>query len=358
MKKKIIIGLALVIILAIVAGALFWYWMGQPLYRPGMVGSDTDLISSLNPPAQQPEQDFWRVEPNIKLRFQAEGFGPKVLIIHGGPGNPFSRPWSGLEPLTASHEFFYYHQRGCGDSTRPINTFSSSNYRKNLAALDKALGIGTQIADMERIRRIMGEEKLTIIGHSYGAFLASMYAVEFPDRVKGLVLIAPANLLVMPIKGGGLFEQVKSLLPENLKEEYADYLDSYLDYGGIFSKSESELAELNSRFIKYYKIALEVMGFTLPPESSLESSAGWMVHAQYFGLGKRHDYRSALENVTAPVLVLHGEKDLQPESASRMYADLFPNAQFQIIQNASHFPFSENPKAFSDRVKKFLADLN
>ncbi|MBW2623935.1 MAG: alpha/beta fold hydrolase, partial [Deltaproteobacteria bacterium] len=293
MKKKIAIGLSLIVVLLIIAGGLFWYWMGQPLYRPGMVGSDQDLVSSLNPPALQPDQDFWRVEPDIKLYFQAKGSGQKVLVVHGGPGIPFSRPWSGLQPLTASHEFFYYHQRGSGDSTRPINKFSSSNYRKNLIALDKALGIGTQIADMERIRRIMGEEKLTIIGHSYGAFLASMYAAEFPDRVKGLVLIAPADLLVMPIKGGGLFEHVKSLLPKNLHDEYDDYLDSYFDYKGIFSKSEAELAELNSRFVKYYKTALGVIGFTLPPESSLERSAGWMVHAQYFGLGKRHDYRSA-----------------------------------------------------------------
>ena len=358
MKKKITIGLSVVILLVIMAGALFWYWMGQPLYKPGMVRSAEGSSYVLTPPAQPKEKNFWRVEPDIKLFFQTQGSGQKVLMLHGGPGIPFAQPWSGLRPLTASHQFLYYHQRGCGQSTKPVDKFSSSNYRRNLTALDKALGIGAQIADIERIRRTIGEEKLIIIGHSYGAFLASMYAAEFPNRVKALILIAPANLLLMPIKGGGLFEEVKKLLPENLKDEYSDYLKQYFNYGKIFSRTESELAELNSRFVKYYKIALKTRGFTPPPESSLEESAGWMVHAQYFGLGRRHDYRSALEFVIAPVLVIHGEKDLQPESASRMYADLFPNAKFQIIKNTSHFPFSEDPEVFSEIVGKFLEGLN
>jgi pimeloyl-ACP methyl ester carboxylesterase len=46
------------------------------------------------------------------------------------------------------------------------------------------------------------------------------------------------------------------------------------------------------------------------------------------------------------------------EEASRMYADLFPNAEFQIIKNTSHFPFSENPETFSKIVGNFLQDLN
>jgi proline iminopeptidase len=83
-----------------------------------------------------------------------------------------------------------------------------------------------------------------------------------------------------------------------------------------------------------------------------------MVHAQSFGMGRRHDYRNGLEFVIAPVLVIHGEKDLQSEKASRMYADLFPNAEFQIIKNTSHFPFSENPETFSKIVGNFLQDLN
>jgi pimeloyl-ACP methyl ester carboxylesterase len=48
---------------------------------------------------------------------------------------------------------------------------------------------------------------------------------------------------------------------------------------------------------------------------------------------------------------------LQSEAASRQYADLFPNAQFLVLPNASHFAFAEQPDAFAQVVGDFLKKL-
>ena len=80
-----------------------------------------------------------------------------------------------------------------------------------------------------------------------------------------------------------------------------------------------------------------------------------MVSAMYVSMGRQHDYRKALKTVQAPVLVIHGEGDLQSESASRTYADLFPNAQFTVIGDVGHFPFYEEPGIFSEAVAEFLS---
>jgi pimeloyl-ACP methyl ester carboxylesterase len=61
--------------------------------------------------------------------------------------------------------------------------------------------------------------------------------------------------------------------------------------------------------------------------------------------------------VTAPVLVLHGEKDIQPAQASQAYANLFPHAQFVLIPQAGHFPFDDQPAEFSKAVSSFLNSL-
>jgi pimeloyl-ACP methyl ester carboxylesterase len=50
--------------------------------------------------------------------------------------------------LNDRFKFFYYHQRGCGRSTRPITGFPSANYPANVAALQKALGIPAHLADI------------------------------------------------------------------------------------------------------------------------------------------------------------------------------------------------------------------
>jgi pimeloyl-ACP methyl ester carboxylesterase len=78
----------------------------------------------------------------------------------------------------------------------------------------------------------------------------------------------------------------------------------------------------------------------------------------YFSMGRRHDYRAALKNIKAPVLVLHGDKDIQSESASRAYVQALPNAKFQVVNGAGHFSFLDTPADFSREVGEFLKAVN
>ena len=351
MKKIIVIVVSVLLVLILVAGAFFWYTMVKPLYEPGMVRAGENLRAPLTPPEQSGDEHFWNVEGDIQLYHFSEGEGRNVLIVHGGPGYPHSELWPGLEPLTNEYEFHYYDQRGCGQSTRPIDTFSSSNYYANMTTLDKTLGIGAQVADIERIRQILGEEKLVLIGHSFGGFLASLYAAEFPERVEAMILVAPADVLVMPQKDGGLFEEVRKRLPEDMQEDYAAYLKEYLDFKNIFSKSEPDLVALNEEFVKYYEAVFE----TSIPEQG--RPGGWMVWAMYLSMGTRHEYRDALKDANVPVLVIHGANDLQTEKASRTYVDAFPNARFHVIEDATHFSFYEQPEDFAEVTSEFLSEL-
>jgi proline iminopeptidase len=349
MKIAIIVGVVVIGFLLAV-GIYFWYQMQQPLYKPGMVRAGKNLRASLNPPEQSGGADFWQVENDIQLYHFSAGAGRNVLIVHGGPGYPYRQSWTGLEPLTSRYQFHYYDQRGCGHSTRPIDTFESGNYFQNVKMLDKTLGLGAQIADIERIRQILGEEKIILIGHSWGAFLTALYAAEFPENVEAVIFVAPAPMLIFPMDDDGLFEQVKQKLPEDMQAEYDDYLVRYFDFRNIFANSEADLIALSNEFVKYYAAAEENYDTPLPEP---DEAGGWMVWAGYFGMGQRHDYTDALKNVNVPVLILHGQNDMQSEAASRSY-EVFPNSTFQVIENATHFPFEERPEAFATVVSEFL----
>ena len=358
-KRIILSTIAVVLLLFVGVAVWFWFMMGKPLYEPGMVRMEKDLRSPLTPPTQPGEADFWTMEKGVKLYHYAVGEGPAVLVIHGGPGNPMREPMEGLKPFLHSYRFHYFDQRGCGRSTRPVDRFVSANYYQNMLRLDRALGLGAQIADIERIRRILGEEKLILIGHSFGGFLAALYAAEFPEHVKGLILISPANVLVMPVDDGGLFAAIERSLPENRKPEYQKFIEDYFSYGSIFSNSDSTLAHKNGRVFTYYEEATRNRGLPLPAQATgdLKEVGGWMVQATYMSMGKSHDYRAPLQKVEAPVLVIHGENDMQPESASRIYAQVFPHARFAVIRHAAHFSYIEQPEEFSHVVGEFLSEL-
>ncbi|MBI5294073.1 MAG: alpha/beta hydrolase [Chloroflexi bacterium] len=351
MKRKILlIALGATLLLLGLGAGWFWYMSTQPLYKPGML---REMGTALTPPNQPDGSQKWLVESNIELNHFAVGEGRNVLIIHGGPGMPFLEPMSGLESLSGKYRFHYYDQRGCGESTRPIDRFESTNMYQNMTELDQTLGLGAQIADIERIRQILGDDKLILVGHSWGGFLASLYAAEFPEHVEALILVSPANTLVMPQPeaDSDLFASVRAKLPADQQPEFDAFMKEYMNFNTLFQKSEADLIAMNEQFGKYYVQVVDVESTPMPKQGK---PGGWMTWGMYVSMGQRHDYRGALKNVTVPVLVIHGADDLQSEAASYLYVEAFPNAGFAIIENAGHFSFEQQPGQFAKIVSDFL----
>jgi proline iminopeptidase len=355
MIKTVLIVVALIGLVVALLGLWIWHMMGNPFYEPGMVRSGKGGLPSLDPPSQESNDEYWRVEDGIQLHYFAVGDGPPVLVVHGGPGMPFAEAMPALRSLENDYTFYYYDQRGAGKSTRPFDRFATGSYYNNMIELERTLGIGAQIADIERVRRLLGVERLTIIGHSFGAFLATLYACEFPERVEAMVLVAPANLLVLPNPDAGLFEAIAAHLPADYRREYEQFLKTYMDYGKLFSESEAVWAERNRTMGRYFLIAA---GQEPGQEADKRSptNGGWMVQAMYLSMGKRHDYRSALAAVTAPVLVVHGENDLIPLAASESYVKCLPNARLHVLRDAGHFTFQKLPDGFGEAVRGFLSE--
>ena len=354
MMKIVLIVIVIVVIVAVGAGFYVWNSMQKPLYEPGMVRDGQNLRDSLTPPEQSVDGEFWQVEPDIQLHHFAVGEGRNVLIIHGGPGQPYVEAWPGLADLTDEYQFHFYDQRGAGKSTRPIDRFESKNFYANAKQLEETLGLSTQIADIERIRQILGEEKLIIIGHSFGAFQAALYAAEFPEHVESLVLVTPAPMLLMPMEVPGLFDTVETLLPEEMHADYQIWLENYFDFRNLFERTDAELVALNEEFARYYLAATASENLATPEVEGV-NPGGWMVHAMYMSMGQKHDYRPAMDVVTSPVLIIHAAEDFQTEEASRTYLEVFPEAQFEIIEGAGHTVFYDQPERFAQVVGGFLS---
>lgn len=353
-RKGILIA-GLIIVAFVGLGSYYFFSMiGKPMYESGMVRNEVNLSAPLVPPAQNPnEVNFWQVENDVKLHHFTEGSGKPILVLHGGPGYPFSEAPAGFSALRDEYQFVYYDQRGSGKSTRPFDAFPDASFYQNLKALEKKLGLGAQIADIERIRQILNVEKVSIIGHSFGALIATLYAAEFPSHVESLVLVSPADLLLMPNPEGDLYAQVEALLPEGMKAEFVEYQQKFMDFANVFELSEQEIIDLNDEFGKFYEAAAKNKGTPLPEFSSWSRSGGWMVMAMFFSIGEKNDYRPLLKTIDVPVLVVHGAKDLQPQSASDMYVNAFPNAELTVIDDAGHFSFVEKPQEFADALREF-----
>lgn len=99
--------------------------------------------------------------------------GQPALLLHGGPGggcNPTMRRFHDPE----HYRIILFDQRGCGRSTPYASLEANTTWHL--------------VADMERLREVLGIERWQVFGGSWGSTLALAYAQTHPDRVESLIL--------------------------------------------------------------------------------------------------------------------------------------------------------------------------
>ena len=303
----------------------------------------------------------------ISIRSENPVALPPILAIHGGPGMPAPGTWPALDALgEIGFRVHYYHQRGSGLSSRPVDRFDGENWKKNSRVLYTALGVSRQISDIEEIRKILSAERIILIGHSYGGFLASLYAAEFPDRVAALVLIAPASVVRMPVGDPGLYSIVEGNLSQDNVEAYSAWQEEYFNYKSIWERDEKDNIALNNGLGPFWEEAvknfaieaaesapgIEPWGQSAPFDENL--TGGWIQPAIFLSLGRRYDMGPAFSRISAPTLLTVGTMDLAsgPE-ALEPYTAVIPDVRMRILEGAGHFP-QWDEKRFTPILVEFL----
>lgn len=223
-----------------------------------------------------------------------------VLLLHGGAG-PSSV--AGLADALAEHAHVLTPTHPGFDGTGRPDRFDT------VADLASAY---LDLLDLLDLRRVL------VIGNSVGGWIASEMAVrDNHGRVGGLVLL---NAVGIP--------------------------GQVADAAAVGPAEFARLAwhDLSRR----------------PPIDEATMAANQQTLAVYGGDSYMHDPKLAgrLHRVTVPVLVAWGEDDgVVPEAYGRAYADLFPDARFQLIPEAGHLPQIEQLGLTAEAVAKFLSAL-
>eukprot|EP00965_Chrysotila_dentata_P206683 6183673-Pleurochrysis_carterae.AAC.6 len=343
-------------------------WLFGPIYKPGCVSANASVLGGSFDSellVKSTTSTTWNMPNGISIHHFA-GPGPDnacpVLCIHGGPAAPPLQQWKVAEELAVlcpdAMKLHFMHQRGCGHSSRPFAKWPSAGMWPGLTTVEQTLGIGEQIADIERARRRLGVDQLVLVGHSFGGFMATLYAAEFPHAVKALVLIAPAAVLTLPPVAGpkhSFFDIIGSKLrSEEHQKDFGDFLRRYFDFGSLPKATETSLAALQEETLLHFQRAAEQAAKDahdkgLQPEISLSDEppvsaglGGFAAWATYISMGREHDYRKQLrdrlQHSAFPVAIVHGTKDIMPPSSSQDYGDLFPSGHVSFHEvDGGHF---------------------
>jgi len=112
----------------------------------------------------------------VDIYYRIFGQGKPILIIGGGPGDVSGRYLSLCELLSQRYQCILVDQRGTGKSAPAL--YDSST-----------VSIALTLDDFEAIRNQLGFEQWSVLGFSYGGYLASIYTKFFPSSVSSLILM-------------------------------------------------------------------------------------------------------------------------------------------------------------------------
>lgn len=125
----------------------------------------------------------WVARPNAEIYWESSGNpdGVPVLFLHGGPGGSLGKGGCRKRHDATKFRTIGIDQRGCGKSTPTVQddlTHLADNTTQTL------------IQDIEAVRVHLGIEQWIVTGISWGSTLALAYALEHPDRILGIALMA------------------------------------------------------------------------------------------------------------------------------------------------------------------------
>jgi proline iminopeptidase len=241
-----------------------------------------------------------------------------------------------LSGLASQRTLVLLDPRGTGGSDRPADA--------------TAYELADYARDVEEVRQHLGRDRLDLLGHSHGGFVAMFWASAFPQSVGRLVLANTTARFTDEIRAA----RAARVASHEGRSYYADAVEALRLHAQGRYASDEELREL------YRREAPLLLG----PDTSVELGellvrAGANADAlRYFNqhVASGMDQRAALARVAAPTLVITGELDPFGESTAHEIADSMPHATYVVLAGADHFPFlePENRDRWTEAVARFL----
>lgn len=263
-----------------------------------------------------------------------------LVALHGGPGGNHYVFERSIGPLLEKQRTVIYHeQRGCGRSDPPL---SPTEYSLPLL-----------VADLNALLDWLNVPQVDLLGYSFGGGLALEFALAHPERVRRLVLQAPALSLNDP----HVVESQLSGFQAVTKGELRGRIESILaEPSSASQKLEAVWAIVDSATVDRFLFE--------QPEKAARNRQLW----QASGLVNTGEMTRALRaqpststarclnEIRQPALILAGRHDRNvPLGMLEEMSRKLPQACLQIFENSAHFPDIEETEAYAQAVLSFLS---
>ena len=293
-------------------------------------------FSNLKPIEQMEELQYpyqvhkIRIDSVTEIAYVDEGKGEQVIVFIHGLGSYLPAWKNNIEGLKSSYRIIAVDLPGYGKSSKQPHSGKMSYYAEVIKRFAGALNL----------------KEITLGGHSMGGQIAMVAALNYPELVKNLILIAPAGFEKFTegqkqwFRNAMTFEGVKNTAPEDIQTNLA--VNFYnMPEDAEFMITDRIIMRDAADFDHYvYAIVQSVNGMVDEPVLDV------------------------LTQIKQPALIIFGEKDnlipnrfLNPGKTSKVAQvgkDKLPNSKLVMVPKAGHFVQFEKADEVNNAIKAFL----
>lgn len=257
------------------------------------------------------------------------GAGPPVLLIHGLAAS--LHDWDALLPALATHGYAGYalDLLGHGESAKPgsLREYTSDSVFAHLAEWIDALAL---------------DEPAILVGHSLGGYLSLRFALEFPERVRALVLSNPFYSVSQ------LPRTVRFFLRQPLPNLSMVERTPFWLYRAIIDASSLQFGNSHHGL------------HCLPQNVRVQTALDFKRAASgIYNIPRTlHDLSAGMDQIHQPALVIWGARDqtIDPGTFPTLVERL-PNARSHVMPVCAHVPHQCHAVDYNEKVLEFLGSL-
>jgi proline iminopeptidase len=311
---------------------------------PAPVVHGTEYIGMTPSPIPEPRAQGFTTTTPVPLYWRADGptcapplptTRAALTLLHGGPGAQHDYLYPQCLALAERQAVVTYDQRGGGQSKADDRT---------------PITWRTQVDDLAKVVTELDLAPPTLVGYSWGALLAMLYAIEATNAAPRAAMPRPERLVLIS--------------PAPITREWRNLFEQELAARGRGPVIEAMRLELNDSDLRqrdyeaYRQRAFEVSvaGYFADPVRAASLTPfrvlGRVQQSIWESLGD-YDLREALRAVQMPVLVVHGRQDPIPLASAEAAAAAL-GGDMVVLDDCGHVPYVEQPARLFASIEEFL----
>ena len=262
------------------------------------------------------------------VAFRQAGAGPVLLLLHGMAGS--SGTWiPTMHLLQSQYTLLAPDFLGHGRSAKPLGDYS----------------LGNHASGMRDFLNLLGIDRATVVGQSFGGGVAMQFAYQFPELCERLVLVDAGGLgrevswllRLLTLPGA---EYVMPVVFPSFVRDWGDAVSGFLRDRGIqrartaeMWRSYRSLTEPENRraFVRTVRAVIDPGGQSVSAMDRLYLAAHM------------------------PTLIVWGEDDrIIPLAHAYQAHDAIPNSRLEVMEGVGHFPHAEDPDRFVEILVDFM----